>query len=552
MKIRTQKQFAELPVVERARTTFEKEWGVKDTFNVSELIPIDIEEVLPGDTHECKISALIRTSTAALKPTMDNATLNIYAFYVPNRLVWENWKEFMGENKTDPWTQEIEYTIPQLIAPENGWNELTLADHFGLVPKIGGTYSVSQLPFRQYVMIFNEWFRDQNNEDPLVNKFTGTNSTGTNITNPVTDAINGGGVAIVNKFPDYFTTALPGPQKGDPVTIALLGKTPVTTMDNWTQGQLGTTKPMIMGDAITGTPTQGTFLMGVKGNVNAGETMTMGIGETPTGLTTMKPINLGVDLSGATAITIRDFRLAAATQQVLELDARAGTRYVESIEAHFGVKSDDARQQRPEFLGAIEQTLNNIEVAQTSEGTDTSPQANLSAFSKTGMKEDLFKKSFTEHGAIIYLACVRTNHTYSQGTERLWNRKTRLDFHLPITENIGEQAIYNKEIYTQGTPTDQEVFGYQEQRADYKYKPSKIKGKFRPTATDSLALWHYGDKFATLPVLSKEFIGETKENMDRTLAVESSIQPQLLADFYIENKCTRIMQPHSIPGLDKI
>lgn len=549
MKIRNQNQFAELPAVKKTRTIFDKNWEVKDTFNVSELIPVDIEEVLPGDTHEMDITALIRTSTAALKPVLDNAKVNIYAFFVPDRIVWDHTKEFHGENRTDEWDQKTTYTIPQITAPAGGWGELTLADHFGLRPKIANQ-SVSHIPFRKYVRIFNEWFRDQNNQKPLMDKTDDSTTTGTNGTDQITSTITGGAVAKVNKFPDYFTTALPGPQKGAPVQIGTINSQNIGVEISAKQLTANNNEPLQFVQVLNNAPIQTNsnasfFNVGnVNGALTAGDASKM---------VAYKDGLVGVIPAGAIdAITIRDFRLAAATQQVLELDARSGTRYVEMIEAQFGVISDDARQQRPEFLGATENVLNNIEVAQTSEGTQTSPQANLSAFSKTGINNELFKKSFTEHGHIMILACVRTNHTYGQGTERQWFRKTRLDFHLPITENIGEQAIYNREIFTQGTAADAEVFGYQEQRADYKYKPSKIKGKFRVDATDSLAVWHYGDNFKTLPVLGQEFIQETPINMDRTLAIDSTKQPQLLADFWIKNKCTRIMQPHSEPGMSKI
>lgn len=553
MNINTNSRFAINPTsIDIQRSKFDRSSRYKTTFNAARLIPIYVDEALPGDTFQMDMAHVIRMSTS-IHPTMDNSYLEVYAFSVPNRLVWEHWKEFNGENTTSAWEQTTEYEIPQITSPATtGWTKGTLADYMGLPTGIPNL-SVSALPFRAYALIVNEWFRDQNLQDPAYINLDETTQTGVNSDNYITDLQNGGMPFRVAKYHDYFTSALPEPQKGPDVTIPLGKGAPVITDDRFKDTmpsyvQYGlkwmdsTNKQEVLPDSVRH--------LGVSKNgltYYSADTMTAGSNS-------IVPYNLVADLNNATSATINELRQAFAIQQLYEADARGGTRYTEIIKSHFGVTSPDARQQRPEFLGGIKTPLNVDQVlqtsgTQTSEGTQTTPQGNVSGFTHAANRDGLFTKSFTEHEIIMVLAVVRTLHTYQQGINRMFSRRKRFDFYWPALANIGEQAILNKEIYAQGTAEDEEAFGYQEAWADYRYKPSQITGELRSTYAQSLDSWHYGDDYSSLPVLGATWIQETQTNIDRTLAVQSSVADQFILDCAFKLECTRPLPVYSIPGL---
>lgn len=562
-------RFAQAPQVDIQRSTFDRSSGHKTTFNAGKLVPIYVDEVLPGDTFEMKTSAIIRGSTPIF-PVMDNANLDIYFFFVPNRLVWDHWKEFNGENTTSKWEQTVEYSIPQMAPPLStgtiptaGWEKGTLADYMGIPTGVGpgasqtnAQWTVNHLPFRAYCLIWNEWFRDQNLQDPvLIDK--GDSQTngrhlvpeGNSITFENQAALQGANLLPVNKYFDYFTGALPEPQKGPDVLLPLGQIAPVITSQTANTGITGNS-PEMKFVSNQNIQEQKNVIIGPTGGGNGSLLTGQATTETISGK--LIPSNLVTDLSNATSATINELRLAFQLQRLYERDARGGTRYIEIIKSHFGVTSPDARLQRPEYLGGERIPINIDQVIQTS-GTmeGTTPQGNTAAYSLTGNQGSYFKHSFVEHGYVLGLACVRTEHTYQQGLEKIWNRKNRFDFYWPALANIGEQAILNKEIYLQAiSTTNEEAFGYQEAWAEYRYKPSRVSSAFRSNITNgSLDAWHYADYYEELPKLSAEWIQETYKNIDRTLAVQSTLEDQYIADFWFKCKCTRPMPIYSIPGL---
>lgn len=563
-------RFAQAPQVDIQRSTFDRSSGHKTTFNAGKLVPIYVDEVLPGDTFEMKTSAIIRGSTPIF-PVMDNANLDIYFFFVPNRLVWDHWKEFNGENTTSKWEQTVEYSIPQMAPPLStgtiptaGWEKGTLADYMGIPTQVGPgasqtnpEYTVNHLPFRAYCLIWNEWFRDQNLQDPVLID-TGDSQTngrhlipeGNSITFENQAALQGANLLPVNKYFDYFTGALPEPQKGPDVLLPLGNTAPIITNQspNSILPQYGVT---FKSDQFTEVGKTHNLSIQVTGQ-KYGKMVADNSSTTTLEAQNAVPNNLIADLGNATAATINELRLAFQLQKLYERDARGGTRYIEIIKSHFGVTSPDARLQRPEYLGGERIPINIDQVIQTS-GTmeGTTPQGNTGAYSLTGNQGSYFKHSFVEHGYVLGLACVRTEHTYQQGLEKIWNRKNRFDFYWPALANIGEQAILNKEIYLQDSKAmNEEAFGYQEAWAEYRYKPSRVSSAFRSNiATGSLDAWHYADYYEALPVLSAEWVQETYKNVDRTLAVQSTLEDQYIADFWFKCKCTRPMPIYSIPGL---
>lgn len=535
--------FAQNPQVGVSRSRFQRNSDNKTTFNTGDLIPIYLDEVLPGDTHQIDVACVMRMATPIF-PVMDNAYCDFYFFFVPNRLLWEHWKEFMGENKETAWTPKAEYSVPQVTAPKDGWEEGTLADYLGLPTKVGGI-SVSALPGRAYGLIYNEWFRNQNVTQPTLVEVTDATTTGKNDGNATNDsAITLAKPLKAAKVFDYYTGALPEPQKGEPITLPLGGLAPVKgytdsgAVNNNTielvmyEATAGIVNPTLKNDNNDDIIANQKFakINGLNGDTSRGESMW-----------------LATDLSTVTAATINQLRQAFQIQKLLEKDARGGTRYREVLREHFGVISPDSRMQIPEYLGGYRLPINVSQVIQTSSTDSTSPLGNTAALSVTTMNKPMFTKSFTEHGLIMGLAVVRTDQTYQQGIERMWSRKSRYDYYWPALANIGEQAILNKEIYAQGNTADEEAFGYQEAWADYRYKPNKVTGLFRSNAAQSLDAWHYAQDYDALPTLSTAWMEQTNTEMKRTLAVQS--QPDFIADFYFMNKTTRCMPVYSIPGL---
>mgnify|MGYP000076118939 CR=1 FL=1 len=541
--------------IDLSRSTFDRSSSVKTSFNAGDIVPFFLEEVLPGDTFNVKSSKVVRMQTL-LTPMMDNVYLDTYYFFVPNRLVWSHWKEFNGENTESAWIPETTYEVPQITSPANGgWNVGTIADYFGIPTGIPNL-SVSALPFRAYALVMNEWFRDQNLQDPLVVPLDDATVAGVNTDTFVSDVAKGGKPYIAAKYHDYFTSCLPSPQKGPDVLIpsATAGEYPVVPRSNVVPDSLldGTRYSAKIYDADDdASKTRAGIGFYVSADGLTG-TQTTGILNTPSGRTGSVPVinNLWAVASGGLGATINQLRLAFQVQKLYERDARGGSRYIEILKSHFGVTSPDARLQRPEYLGGNRVPININQVIQQS-GTQsgTTPQGTVVGMSQTTDSHSDFIKSFTEHGFILGVMCVRYDHTYQQGLERFWSRKDRFDYYWPVFANIGEQAVKNKEIYAQGNAEDDEVFGYQEAWADYRYKPNRVTGEMRSAYAQSLDVWHLADDYSTRPSLSDSWIREDKANIDRVLAVQSSVSNQFFADIYVQNRATRPMPVYSIPGL---
>lgn len=545
--------------IDMSRSRFDRSSSYKTTFNVGQIIPFYVDEVLPGDTFSIDTSKVVRMQTL-LTPVMDDIFLDTYYFFVPNRLTWSHWKQFMGENTESAWIPSVEYEVPQLTAPEGGWNIGTIADYMGIPTGVSGL-SVNALPFRAYALIMNEWFRDENLSDPLNIPVTDATVQGVNTGTFVTDVAKGGLPYTAAKYHDYFTSALPAPQKGPDVTIPVASAVqyPVIPLDknvSFDSSGIG----MRLGDVETSNPvipSNGTYYpLNYGGGSGSGSPLGKtgfyigSLENNPQG-SALAPLNLWAIGDGTVqAATINQLRLAFQIQKLYERDARGGTRYIEILKSHFGVTSPDARLQRPEYLGGNRIPININQVVQSS-STDASgtPQGNTAAYSLTSDNHSDFTKSFVEHGFLIGVMVARYRHTYQQGLERFWSRKDRFDYYFPVFANIGEQAIKNKEIYAQGTEKDDEVFGYQEAWADYRYRPNRVTGEMRSAAPQSLDVWHLGDDYESLPSLSDSWIREDSKTVNRVLAVSDNVSAQLFCDIYVRNLCTRPMPLYSIPGL---
>ena len=545
-----------------ARSTFRRDHSVKLSFNVGDVIPFYVDEVLPGDTFQLKTSMVARLQTL-LTPMMDNLYLDTYFYFVPNRIVWQHWRELMGENTQSAWIPKTEYSVPQVTAPSGGWSIGSIADYMG-IPTGVANLSVNALPFRAYALIMSEWFRDENLSDPLNIPVNDATLAGSNGTNYITDVVKGGMPFKAAKFHDYFTSALPAPQKGPDVTI------PVSGGDTWlpvvprsrsvySDGEVSNVSLIFKDNVAHGTTPAAGFWQAFGGTGFSTTDTIQDVRENylgasfPTSVPSngLVPANLFAHASGDVSVaTINQLRMAFQIQKLYEKDARGGTRYIEILKSHFGVTSPDARLQRPEYLGGNRIPVNINQVVQNSATqADGTPLGDTAAFSVTTDVHGDFIKSFVEHGFVIGVMVARYDHTYQQGLERFWSRRDRLDYYFPVFANIGEQPILNKEIYAQGTAQDDEVFGYQEAWADYRYKPSRVAGEMRSKAPASLDVWHLADEYTQLPKLSDAWIREDKTNVDRVLAVTSSVSNQMFADLYIQCKATRPMPVYSIPGL---
>ena len=548
----TESHFSQIPRANIRRARFKRDYSNTTTINEGEIVPIYVDEVLPGDTISLTQNSLVRMATP-IYPVMDNCYMDIYYFFCPNRLVWEHWENLMGQNDDSYWAPKTEYSVPQVTAPSGGWNEGTIADYMGIPTKVANI-SVNAMPFRAYARIWNEWFRDENLQQPVMQDTDDANNTGSNNANYIQDAQNGGLPLKAGKMHDYFTSCLPEPQKGEAAGIPInIGQIPVTTEDpngrtagNYEMyfglfgknaGNLGFT-----GYANDLTVTNSTGRMGA--NKNNEVTSAIGSG--------FAPVNLVTEDVNAAIFTINELRQAIAIQHILEADARGGTRYTELLKNEFGVTSPDSRLQRTEYIGGTRIPINISQVIQQSATDTTSPQGNTAAYSLTTSRNKMISYSATEHGYILGLAVIRVDHSYQQGLRRMWSRKRRFDFYHPMLANLGEMEVLNKEIYCQGNETDEDVFGYQEAWADYRYHPNMVTGEMRSNYAQSLDAWHYADYYEELPVLSSEWIQEGKENIDRTIAVQSEISHQFIANFYFDQTWTRPMPIYSVPGLEKI
>ncbi len=541
--------------IDLSRSTFDRSASVKTSFNAGDIVPFFLEEVLPGDTFNVKTSKVVRMQTL-LTPMMDNVYLDTYFFFVPNRLVWKHWREFNGENTESAWIPETTYEVPQITSPaDTGWSVGTIADYFG-VPTGVPNLSVNALPFRAYALVMNEWFRDQNLSDPLVVPDDDATVAGVNTGTFVSDVAKGGKPYTASKYHDYFTSCLPSPQKGPDVTIgtSVARELPIVSNNGqiYMQGLTSKNYGILYATGAT-SGASGTYAdVGVRrtGSFSTATTDSFTLGEDFAYLNNYTGLK-AIDDGNYSLTTINQLRMAFQIQKLYERDARGGSRYIEILKSHFGVTSPDARLQRPEYLGGNRVPINVNQVVQQS-GTgsgSTTPQGTVVGMSQTTDSHSDFIKSFTEHGFIIGVMVARYDHTYQQGLDRMWSRKDRFDYYWPVFANIGEQAVKNKEIYAQGNAEDDEVFGYQEAWADYRYKPNRVTGEMRSSYEKSLDVWHLADDYAVRPSLSDSWIREDKSNIDRVLAVQSSVSNQFFADIYVQNRATRPMPMYSIPGL---
>lgn len=530
----TQHLFSQIPSTRIPRSVFDRSHGYKTTFNSGYLVPFYVDEVLPGDSFKLTATLFARLATPIV-PFMDNLYLETFFFFVPNRLVWDNWQKFNGEQKnpSDP----TDFLIPT-VSGTNVQNQ-TLWDYFGLPTNVEATLKVNALPFRAYNLIFNEWFRDENLQKSL-NVPTGDGP----------DNLTDYNLVRRGKRHDYFTSCLPWPQKGPGVEISIGGSADVSIPAGSSLGQIALNES----GALTVFPYAKTYTLdtGSRSRVIDSLYLQNSEGHEPGSASfvdvgvTIPALTGTANLSSATPISINDLRQAFQIQKLYERDARGGTRYTEILRSHFGVVSPDARLQRPEYLGGSSARISINPVQQTSATNDTTPQGNLAAYGVASDSFHGFSKSFVEHGYVFGFVNVRADLTYQQGLNRMWSRQGRFDFYWPVLAHLGEQAVLNKEIYAQGTAEDDQVFGYQERYAEYRYYPGQITGKFRSTDPQPLDSWHLSQKFSSLPTLSSQFI-EDNPPVERVIAVQD--EPQFLFDSYIRLKCARPMPVYSVPGL---
>ena len=538
------------------------------TINEGELVPIYMDEVLPGDTARVQLNGLIRMSTP-IYPIMDNCYMDTYFFFVPARLLWEHFENMFGENDTNYWAEDTEYSTPKCtIGGTSGLANGSIGDYFGLPTQVTNALEVNALPARAYCKIYNEWFRDENLEAPLMLGYKKTDDGGTNAdaskvtenanaldqtTNTNEATLYAMKPARAGKFHDYFTSCLPSPLKNaEPVQLPMTGNAQIVwpndaeTMGN---GEIF----QDVGPNLENIPINTNMkLAASKKNNKNGKAIVMFGGQTSASeinYTTMQ-----ADLSTVTAATINDLRQAIALQHIFESDARNGTRYREFLSGTWGVTSPDSRLQIPEYIGGQRIAINVNQVVQTSQTDTTTGQAlgNTAAYSLTTCSKQMTDYAATEYGYIIGLAVVRVEHSYQQGLATKWTRGGRFTYYDPRLAALGEQPVYNREIYADGSEKDSQIFGYQEAWADYRYKPSYVTGEMRSNYQTSLDAWHYADDYDKLPTLSAEWIQEGRENIDRTIAVTSAVSHQFLCDFWFNETWFREMPIYSIPGIERI
>lgn len=507
-----QHMFSRVPSVGINRSTFRRDFNRKMTFDSGYLVPLFIDEALPGDTLNLKLTAFGRLANP-IYPIMDNLFLDTFYFAVPYRLVWENWERFNGaqDNPGD----SIDYLIPTMTSPLGGYPNGSIHDFFGIPTQVENL-THSSLWHRAYNLIWNEWFRDENLQD--------------SVDVPVNDGPDDPmhyKLLKRCKRHDYFTSCLPSPQKGPAVRLPLTGDATVPASDLFLRGKTSDNVAQLQivhhnnfSDVYYQPGQNGEFLKYDHG--------------------------LHVDLSQVTSVTVNQLRQAFQIQKLLEKDARGGTRYPEILQHHFSVVSPDSRLQRPEYLGGGTNLININPVPQTSSTDAVSPQGNVSAYATLKHRDRGFVKSFTEHTLIIGLCCVRADLTYQQGLPRMFSRRIREDFYWPVFQNLGEQAVLNREIYAQGNADDEKVFGYQERYSEYRYKNNEIVGQFRSNFGQSLDAWHLSQYFKNCPTLSKDFIEENVP-LDRIKAVADSY-PDIIMDCFFKYKCHRPMPVYAMPG----
>lgn len=576
MNRNNERHFNQVPETHVSRTRFKRDQNILTTFDAGKLIPFYVDEVLPGDTFSVDTAAIIRMTTPKY-PVFDDAYIDFYYFFCPNRIIWEDFKRFMGEADDAPWMPTRTYTVPKIkisskteaTKPEyEGPKEGSILDYMGIPIHLNEgtnasqkTIEINALPIRAYVKIWNEFFRDQNvgnpavelagNDDQVWYDDDGDSSTMEQI---LSRACTGGRCLPVSRFHDYFSSCLPYPQRGPEVNLPLTGNAMVGPMEYTLDGQgkakIGTKSvpigALIENGAIGGSNVQlktPTFTVGNE----AIPLLVAGQG----GVSTETAV-LGANLETVAAASINQLRQAFAVQHYYEALARGGSRYREQVRAIFGVTISDKTVQVPEYLGGGRYHVNINQIVQTS-GQQTANDTHIGetgAMSVTPINESSFTKSFEEHGFVIGVMCVRHNHSYQQGLERFWSRSDRLDYYFPQFANLGEQPVKKKEIYLTGTDTDEETFGYQEAWADYRMKPDRISGKMRSNAQGTLDFWHYADNYSKVPTLSQEWMNEGKEEIARTLIEQD--EPQFFGAIRVMNKTTRCMPLYSVPGLEKL
>lgn len=572
---RKSNRFSQIPNSPIQRSVFDRSHDYKTTLDAGYLIPFFVDEVLPGDTFKLRVNAFVRMNTL-IAPFMDNVFMDTFFFFVPTRLVWDNWQRFCGEQKNPG--DSTDFLIPSLSGT-NTFNNGSIFDYVGLPTGVAldpANTPINALPFRAYNLIYNEWFRDENLIDSIAVP-----------TGDGPDPVSNYSLRKRAKRHDYFTSALPWPQKGPSVQIGLTGNAPVTGAGDFsfngldfnpTQGGLKMSFPSFPNVLYPGSygdlhvfdgyvypdnplfkPDLGSvgITYSISSEPGGGDYQDYALypnrlkleGNGVASLSIANDPSLNhfqVDLSGVNAVSINDLRQAFQIQKFYEKWARGGSRYTETLRVMFNVISPDARLQRPEYLGGTHSRVNVVPTAQTSSTDSVSPQSNLSAFGVLGDSAHGFNKSFVEHGYVIGLCCLRADITYQQGLNRMWSRRQLFDFYWPTLAHLGEQVVYNKEIFAQGTAEDNGVFGYQERYAEYRYKPSMITGKLRSTDAQTLDVWHLAQKFDTLPKLNQDFIEENPP-INRVIAVQN--EPQFFADFWFDLKTSRPMPVYSVPGL---
>ena len=560
MNRNNERHFNQIPEMKASRTRFNRDQTILTTFDSGKLIPFYVDEVLPGDTFNVNTTAIIRMTTPKY-PVMDDAFIDFYYFYCPNRILWDNFKKFMGEVENKPWMPSKAYKVPQIEIVKNtetpNPREGSILDYMGVPTKVAEKFSVNALPVRAYVKIWNEFFRDENNEneanyrtDDAEVSYDETDDE--NIEGIIQRAITGGRCLPVNRFHDYFSSSLPYAQRGPAVSLPMEGNAPIRLGEtDGTYIDVNTSMNMVVG--TTQQSNKAGSLNYLKEYNKPGEKAQMEYTGTVGATGSVGDGGwMYADLGAVTATTINELRKAVAVQQYYEALARGGSRYREQVRALWNVVISDKTVQVPEYLGGGRYHVNMSQIVQTSgQQTDNdTPIGETGAMSVTPINESSFIKSFEEHGFVIGVCCVRHNHSYQQGLERFWSRTDRLDYYVPQFANLGEQPIKKKEIMLTGTETDEETFGYQEAWADYRMKPNRVSGKMRSNATGTLDYWHYADNYRKAPILSQEWMSEGKSEIARTLIVQS--EPQFFGAIRVANKTTRRMPLYSVPGLYKL
>lgn len=558
MNRNNERHFNQIPQMKASRTRFNRDQTILTTFDAGKLIPFYVDEVLPGDTFNVDTAAIIRMTTPKY-PVMDDSFIDFYYFYCPNRILWDNFKHFMGEVEETPWMPTETYAVPQIKINGNEKypmpNEKSILDYMGIPTKVKKPFSINALPVRAYVKIWNEFFRDENvgnaatikTDDEDVTYAMSDFPSGEVMAVTLLEAVMGGSPLPVNKFHDYFTSCLPYPQRGPEVTLPLTGNARVEW--SFSVQELQDYGIMTSNGATHLIPASGNTLGAPTRNEDNGKPRVL-LGKDANGVSTWVPMEARLD--NATSATINQLRQAISVQQYYEALARGGSRYREQVQAIWDVIISDKTVQVPEYLGGGRYHVNINQIVQTSgqQTNNDTPIGETGAMSVTPINESSFTKSFEEHGFVIGVCCVRHNRSYQQGLERFWSRKDRLDYYVPQFANLGEQPVKKKEIMLTGDTTDDETFGYQEAWADYRMKPNRVSGLMRSNATGTLDFWHYADNYSKVPTLSQEWMAEGKAEIARTLIVED--EPQFFGAIRIANKTTRRMPLYSVPGLYKL